>query len=62
MQGLKQKFTEDEILTGREFCDLFEINYDDIINKRNQDQKDNFDYFVQELLKIEEIKACYEKK
>lgn len=62
MQGLKQKFTEDEILTGREFCKLFEIEYDDIINKRNQDQKDNFDYFIEELLTIDSIKSLIIEK
>jgi len=58
--GFKGKFTEDEVLTGKEFCEILQINYEEIINKRKEDEKDNLDFFVSELLKIEEVKSKIE--
>ena len=47
----------DEAMTGREFCNLLEIDYDEIVNERLQDTEDNTLYFVQELLSIPEIRS-----
>lgn len=54
--GLKNTFTEKEILTGKAFCDILNLDYDSIINTRLADAEDNLTYFVEELLKIEEVK------
>ena len=54
-QGLKQKFHLDELMTGRQLCDLLEINYDEIRETRKQDQEDNINYFVDQLKNIPEI-------
>jgi hypothetical protein len=54
--GLKGVFDIDEIMTGEEFCDLIKINYDNIINMRKDDAKENLEYFVSELLKISAIR------
>lgn len=43
-------------MTGREFCELLEINYNQIDSMRRRDAVDNFRYFVAELLKIPEVK------
>jgi len=58
-RGFKHKITIDECLTGREFCDLLEIDYEGIIASRKKDQKDNLTYFLLELLKIREIKEFF---
>ncbi len=55
--GLKSAFDIDEIMTGQEFCYLLGINYEDILQKRKHDAKENFQYFIEELLKIEEVKV-----
>ena len=39
-------------MTGREFCDLLEIDYDAIVEARRADGEDNRQYFVEELTKI----------
>jgi len=54
--GLKHKFSMEEILTGQELCDLFGIDYDEIIKIRTADQQTNLEYFVKEILHIPEIK------
>lgn len=55
--GLKKKFSIDEILTGKELCELLEINYFKIIENRKIDCNDNLNYFIDEMLKIDEIKT-----
>ena len=54
--GSKNRFEIDEIMTGKEFCDLLNIDYNKIIKMRKQDAKSNIEYFVEELLKITEIR------
>lgn len=54
--GLKNTFTEQEILTGKSFCDILNLDYDKIIQTRLEDAEDNLTYFVEELLKIEQVR------
>lgn len=56
IHGLKGKFSEDEVMTGKELCDILDIDYDDIINKRKADTKDNFEFFVNEICSLIEVK------
>ena len=60
-EGMKNVFTQDQILTGREFCNILNIDYDEILNIRKKDAVENMDYFVQELIKIPEIKELLNK-
>lgn len=55
-EGFKKKITKEEAMTGREFCELLKIDYDEIVAMRRRDEADNFRYFVDELLKIPEVK------
>lgn len=55
VQGFKNKFNESEVLTGIDFCNLLEIDYNEIVNMRKKDQHENFNYFITELLKIEQV-------
>ena len=56
MNGLEFKFTVDEVITGKELCDMLQIDYDEICKKRQGDTKDNFKYIVEEMCKLVEIK------
>lgn len=60
--GLKSKITLEEAITGREFCELLEVNYDTIIEERKSDQLPNLTYFVDELLRIDAVKTLIEKR
>lgn len=61
LRGFKEKINIQECMTGREFCSLLEIDYDEIIAMRKEDQEINLIYFVRELLKIDEVKAIIKK-
>lgn len=56
IKGFKKNITEDEAMTGQELCDLLNISYKKIVDARKKDQKANVDYFIDELLLIDEIK------
>jgi hypothetical protein len=55
-RGLKRKFQRAELITGRELCDLFRIEYDSIVKHREKDQQANLEYIVHELLAIDAIR------
>ena len=59
-KGFKQRIDIKEAMTGREFCDLLEIDYDEIIEIRKRDAEDNIRYFLEELLRIPETKDLIE--
>ena len=54
--GFKNKFELEHIMTGRELCDILHISYDDIVNSRHEDMRDNFDYFISELISIPDVR------
>jgi hypothetical protein len=51
-KGLKRKFPIDELMTGKQLCDLLGIDYEEICGARKADQEDNIDYFIEQLLNI----------
>ena len=48
-------------MTGQEFCDLLEINYDEIVALRKVGQPKNVRDFLQELVNIDEIRPILRK-
>lgn len=56
-QGLKRKFSRDELLTGKGLCALFDIDYDEIIKIRTSEQQGNLEYFVEQLVAIPSIRS-----
>lgn len=54
--GLKNQFSKEETLMGKEMCDLFGIDYPEIVKIRTSDQRANLRFFVAEILKIPAIK------
>jgi len=46
----------EELITGRELCDLFRIEYDAIVKHRLKDQRTNLEYIAHELLAIDGIR------
>ena len=57
VRGFKDKITIEEAMTGRKFCELLELDYDEIVKARQVDQPDNVDVFLDELLRIDEVKT-----
>lgn len=54
--GFKRRIAFDEAMTGREFCELLEIDYDAIVETRRTDGADNVAFFLSELVKIGSIR------
>lgn len=54
--GFKRKIPLSECMTGREFCRLLEIDYDEIVARRQRDAQENFEYFMAELLRIDVVR------
>ncbi len=54
-EGLKNEFDETHILTGREFCKILNINYDSIIEQRKNDGIENLQFFISEMLAIDNV-------
>ncbi len=60
--GFKRKIPKVELMTGRQFCELLEISYDDIVSQRKVDAEDNFDHFLTELLSIDRVREYIQSK
>lgn len=54
--GFKRRITLEEAMTGRELCELLEIDYDAIVEARRADGEDNVAFFLSELVKIAPIR------
>lgn len=54
--GFKNKLDEEHILTGRELCNLLQIDYEKIVKTRQADAESNLRYFLKELVKIKEVR------
>ena len=53
VDSFKRKIAPEEAMTGREFCDLLELDYDEIVKARREYGPENMREFLQELVKIE---------
>lgn len=55
--GLKGIVPKSNLMLGRELCDKIGVDYDNIIDIRKADAKENLEYFLNNLLNIDEIKT-----
>lgn len=60
--GFKNVFTIDEVMTGKEFCDILGIDYDAIVKMRRDDTSDNFKYVVEKMFEIKEVRSQFSQK
>ena len=58
--GFKNKIDLDQAMTGEEFCELVDLDYQTILDNRAQDRIDNMDVLINEILKISEIRDVLE--
>ena len=61
VKGFKGKIKTNEAITGRGFCELLEIDYDEIVESRKSDQPENLRYFLSELVKIKEVRVLLKR-
>ena len=60
--GFKNVFSINEVMTGREFCNILHIDYDAIVNLRTEDTSDNFNYVVQQMFKIKDVRTKFSEQ
>jgi hypothetical protein len=56
VKGAKGRFTEDEVLTGRELCELMGIDFESILEYRKLQQQENLEFFLTNLSNIHEVR------
>ena len=61
VKGFKGKITIKEAMTGREFCHLLELDYDEIVEARKVHAEENIVFFLSELIKIDAVKRWLRK-
>lgn len=61
VKGFKNAISKEEAMTGREFCELLELNYDEIVESRRGDGEENITYFVSELVKVRVVREELKK-
>ena len=49
--GLKGRFSEKEVITGQELCEILSINYSEVLEEESQFQRDNIIYFTRAVIK-----------
>ncbi len=59
--GFKRRITEEEAMTGREFCGLLEIDYDRIVTERKSEQPENVRFFLRKLVEIKTVRRELKK-
>lgn len=60
-RGFKKKIAKAECLTGRKFCALLEIDYDEIVQSRCTHGPENAESFLAELVKIDSVQEWLKK-
>jgi len=55
-KGLKSAIDIEHIMTGKKFCELLGIDYDEINNERAIDGEKNANYFIENVLKINKVR------
>ena len=61
-KGLKNGFQPEEILTGRQFREKLNLDYEEIQICREEDARDNTDFFFEELAKLPITERYFRKK
>lgn len=52
IRDTKGRFSPEQVLTGRELCQWLCVDYAEVQRQREEDAKDNYNYFVSEVLRI----------
>lgn len=51
-RGAKSLLPEGSAMTGKELCELLDLNFEEIVEERKEHQKENLNYFTSELKKF----------
>ncbi len=54
-RGAKGLLPKNSAMTGKELCELLDLDFNKIVEERKEHQKENMEFFINELKKIDEI-------
>jgi len=60
--GFKKKISLEQAMTGRQFCELLEIDYDQMAATRAEDRARNFNSFIDDLAGIEQVREALKSR
>lgn len=60
VRGLKNRFDEEHVMTGNEFCELVGIEYETILNDRKSDANDNIMELARRLVDCDNFVEAFE--
>ena len=60
--GFKNKIDISQAMTGREFCQILGIDYEDILTLRAQDREANYSAFLDDLMAMPDVRAELAKR
>ena len=60
--GFKKVFSINEVITGEEFCTILGIDYNSIVQTRRDDTEDNFNYIIEKMFEINEVRSQFSKR
>jgi len=55
--GAKGRFSTEQVMTGRELCDILGIGFESFVAARRREQAANLEYFLRELVSVPDIAA-----
>jgi len=53
--GAKGRFSTEQVMTGRELCDILRIDFESFVAARKREQAANLEYFLRDLVSVPEI-------
>lgn len=62
MRGMKGRFSEEQVMTGRELADLLAVDYDEIRRKRHEDIRANIQFFADSIADIAELREALARR
>jgi len=57
VMGAKGRFSTEQVMTGRELCDILGIDFEAFVAARKREQVSNLEFFLRELVSVTEIAA-----
>lgn len=59
VRGFKENIVLEEAMTGQEFCELLDLDYQDILKQRGDHAQENLQFFLEELAQIPAVQEFF---
>jgi len=62
VNGFKGRISEEEALTGKELCEIINVDFYKVVSMREKDQEANFKFFLDSLVEIPQVSSYLKTK